>query len=104
MNEDYLLWGRIALNTKTNMYVMEDYDLVLTPDPGDGGSALGAAVIGYISEGRAIPMLENAYLGYDIENDNACEIVTRYKDLSFEILSKEHIVEKAASDLAEGKL
>ena len=95
--------GGVAL-LKTNMKIMDNCRLKLTPDPGDGGSALGAAVIGYMRTGEKLPILTNAYLGYDIHDDDSYGIVNEYKDLSLEVLSEERIVKRAADDLANGNV
>ena len=73
------------------MKIMDNYNLKLTPDPGDGGSALGAAVIGYMRTGEKLPILTNAYLGYDIHDDDIYGIVNEYKDLSLEVLMKKEL-------------
>jgi carbamoyltransferase len=58
--------GGVALNCSANRLIGEYYDNIwIIPNPGDAGSSLGAACLGY---GKRINWT-NAFLGYDIVGD-----------------------------------
>ena len=61
--------GGVALNTKINQTLLYlGNKLVICPDPGDGGSSLGAVVGLSLDEKKDYPKLNTAYLGYEIND------------------------------------
>lgn len=65
-HEAIIYSGGVALNCKCNNELGQINDLGISPDPGDGGNALGAAVA-YINEHRGkMIKLTSPYLGHDI--------------------------------------
>ena len=56
MMEKTIYYGEGVAQMQNKYEIMDNYELKLTPDPGDGGSALGAAVIGYMRTGEKLPI------------------------------------------------
>ena len=64
--------GGVALNSKTNQSIILEnlgYKLFIPPDPGDGGSSLGALSMGLQKETGITTKFDSPYLGYDIRDD-----------------------------------
>ncbi|KKP40643.1 hypothetical protein A2130_03660 [Candidatus Woesebacteria bacterium GWC2_33_12] len=73
--------GGIFLNVKANMRLLEEKvvdDLYVYPNPSDGGTAMGAALAGFITKGQKIKRQELLHPAYSREYKNS-EIITELK-------------------------
>jgi len=94
--------GGVALNTKANQKLLTKYpNILIPPDPGDGGSSLGCAYAALYNSTNIKIELKEPYLGYDIANDTILE-----GDIGLEVeyLDYRSIVNSAANDLASNKV
>ena len=70
-----MLWGGVALNCSANRLLGKYYDNIwIMPNPGDAGSSLGAAALGY--GGRV--NWTTAYLGYNIPGAYPVDAVIKH--------------------------
>lgn len=103
-SKNLCLAGGVALNCVANSYLFLNSpfeNIYIQPAAGDAGGALGAALY-YLAkeEGNKVP-LSNAYLGKSYRDE---EIQFAIKDLGFEYLEDERLLEKVSKDLAQGKV
>jgi carbamoyltransferase len=110
--DNLCLAGGVALNCVANGRVLRDgrfKHIWIQPAAGDAGGALGAALAAYHLHSAQPRRLENqldgmngAYLGPSYDDDE-CARQLKQAGARFERLSDGDIVERAASDLADGK-
>jgi carbamoyltransferase len=110
--ENLCLAGGVALNCVANSKVLHDGKfkrIWIQPAAGDAGGALGAALAAYhVHKGQPrrgdalLDSMNGAYLGpcYD---DDECIWRLEQAGARFERLAGDEIIERAASDLADGK-
>ncbi len=79
--------GGVALNSKVNYTLALKRRLLISPDPGDGGSSLGAASAAIFHETSTIPKFISPYLGYDINDDFIEESARKFHDIEYKDLS-----------------
>ena len=82
-----LFSGGVALNTKANYNLLKSFTILVSPDPGDGGSSLGAASANYFNIAKDIPKFVSPYLGYDISDDNVKDILIKYPNYNYKEFS-----------------
>lgn len=86
--------GGIFLNIKANMRLINDKivdDLFVYPNPTDGGTAMGAAMVGFMLKGRRVKRSELFHPAYGREytDSQILEGIKRYKDISYKKLGKD---------------
>jgi len=100
--------GGVAFNCVANgkLFTRTDFkNIFIQPAAGDAGSALGAALFlerKYTGNGRNYVM-NSAYLGPSYSSQE-CEKALKEKNLSYEKLPENALLERTARSLAEGKL
>jgi carbamoyltransferase len=110
--ENLCLAGGVALNCVANGMVMQDGKfkrIWIQPAAGDAGGALGAALAAYhLHKGQPrrldnqLDGMNGAYLGPEYDDDESARRLER-AGASFTRLDGHQAIERAASDLAEGK-
>lgn len=94
-----LFSGGVALNTKTNSTILKDNRLLISPDPGDGGSSLGAAsAVRYLYTGN-LTEFTNPYLGYDLSRDLVPTLLSKFTNLKYKKFESEDSLCQTAVDL-----
>ena len=110
--ENLCLAGGVALNCVANGKVLRDGKfkrIWIQPAAGDAGGALGAALAAYHLHAEQPRPLDNqldgmngAYLGPGYDNDE-CAFRLEQAGARFVRLGDEQVIERAATDLADGK-
>jgi carbamoyltransferase len=101
--------GGVALNSVANGRILRETDfeeIFIQPAAGDGGGALGAALLAYhglLNKPREF-VLEHAYWGKDYSEDEIKEILEN-KGLNYEHISDgERLEDRVVDDLVAGKV
>jgi carbamoyltransferase len=110
--ENLCLAGGVALNCVANGKVLQEGKfkrIWIQPAAGDAGGALGAALAAYhLHKGRPrrldnqLDGMNGAYLGPEYDDDESAHRLER-AGASFTRLDGDQAIERAASDLADGK-
>jgi carbamoyltransferase len=96
--------GGVALNTKANYSLLNNkYKLIIPPDPGDGGSSLGALVGAYLDKYGSVIRLTTPYVGFDLANDDDIEALPDNTSLKV-FPNLIDTIQAAATLLASGKV
>jgi carbamoyltransferase len=106
--EALCLAGGVALNCVANGRIRGETgfrDLFVQPAAGDAGTSVGAAYYCYhhvLGRQRAFVM-DNAYLGPEYD-PAACRQALRAAGLTHLALSEDHLIDRTATDVAQGKV
>lgn len=92
-SKNLVLSGGSALNSLANGKIINNTpfeNLYITPDPGDGGGSLGAALYTYYhySKSSSHQLLPSAYLGPEFTSNQIKKIIDKFQ-LSAELIAKE---------------
>ena len=105
--ENISLAGGVAMNVKNNLKISEIKELrnvYIPPSPDDSSQAMGACYVHYFKKFDKQPKpIENAYLGYQIYNNDVEKIINKLSKNNYRIFKK-NINEKAASMLLNNKV
>ena len=94
--------GGVALNTKTNQSIFLENlgsKLLIPPDPGDGGSSLGAVNMGLKAETDIVTRFDTPYLGYDISDDILYQDL--FTDLEIVKLERDQLIDYVSELLSQ---
>lgn len=100
--------GGIFLNVKANMRLLKNKlidELFIYPNPADGGTAMGAAMAGFLRNGKEIKreeLLHSAY-GRSYSNSEILKELKEAKGVIYKKLDKE-LAKKTAKLLVDGKV
>ena len=101
------LAGGVAMNVKNNLIISQKKEIknvYIPPSPDDSSQAMGACYVHYFKKFNKKPKpLENAYLGYKIDNEEVERIVKKISKKKYQIISK-NISDKAVSMLVNNKV
>ena len=99
--------GGVALNCKLNQALMDKgYKIFVPPDPGDGGSAVGAAMAVYteISGKSAVPFFM-PYLGYETTKEEICATLAEFdSEVTFSCWEPSEMRKFVAEKIASGSI
>ena len=95
--------GGVALNTKANYSLAKIRNLLITPDPGDGGNSLGAACAYSAIKKGILPRFITPYLGHDIKKESIEDIYRNLSGLSVTSFNNlNETIEAAVTYLSNG--
>ena len=106
--KNVVLAGGVFANVKFNQKISElkcVEKLYIYPDMGDGGLALGAAMLKHAEDKKTdlkIPRLNSVYLGPEYTDDQIKETLKQFKDLSFK--RSPSIASDVAKQIADNKI
>ncbi len=100
--------GGVALNSKANGRLLEESgfeNLYIQPEAGDGGGALGAALLAYriLTGKRADYLMEHPYYGAEY-GDEEIEKFLKENNIKYEKLSEEKLIERTVDALMANKV
>ncbi len=107
--KNLVLGGGSALNSVANGKILKNTDfddLWIPPDPGDGGSALGAAAYAHTSKlkGGRVKKFVNADLGPGFEKEEIRSFLDEEDIDYYEFSSRKEKLERAAKIINDGKV
>ncbi len=102
------LAGGVALNSKANGRILEESGfegIYIQPEAGDGGGALGAALLAYriLTGKRADFLMEHPYYGAEY-SDEEIERFLKENNIKYEKLSEEKLIERTVDALLANKV
>jgi carbamoyltransferase len=101
------LGGGVAMNVKNNLQISnikKIKNVFVPPSPDDSSQAMGACYFHCFNEKKNYPKpLENAYLGYEIDNKKIFKILKTFKKSKY-IITTKNINSKAARLLSRKKI
>jgi len=109
--QNICLAGGVAMNVKNNLKIKllnKFKNVFVPPSPDDSSQAMGACYNYYLNEiynkNKVYPQpLENAYLGYEIDDRKVLSIISKINNTEYSITNKE-INKKVAKLLIEKKI
>tara|TARA_B100001093_G_C26852469_1_gene1025759 strand:- start:1391 stop:3178 length:1788 start_codon:yes stop_codon:yes gene_type:complete len=99
--------GGVALNCKLNKSLMDNgYKLFIAPDPGDGGSAIGSAMmIHHRLTGKNPEPISEPYLGYRTDDEEICATLESFQeDIKYTIFERSELSGYVADKIASGSI
>jgi len=107
-SENLVMAGGVALNSKVNGLLLKETgfkNIYIQPEAGDGGGALGAALMAYsiITGGRPLFQLQHAYWGKEYGNGNIDKFL-RENNIKYEKLSQDKLIERTVELITKGKV
>jgi carbamoyltransferase len=108
-NKVLALSGGCAMNSLANGQIIENssFDsLIVPPNAGDGGGAVGAAVAAYYSIKKCLPLVKNyQYLGSQYSDEDICTAINKYNNkINYEKLNDDQMVDFISSELVNLKI
>lgn len=105
--QNICLAGGVAMNVKNNLQISninKIKNVFVPPSPDDSSQAMGACYFHYFNENKTYPKpIENAYLGYEINNEKIFKILKTINKSKYTITTK-NINSKAAKLLNNKKI
>ena len=105
--ENISLAGGVAMNVKNNLIISKQNkikNVYIPPSPDDSSQAMGACYVHYFKKFNKKPKpLKNAYLGYQINNENVKKIIKKIDKKKYQIITK-NINDKATIMLVNNKV
>lgn len=107
-SENLVMAGGVALNSKANGLILKETgfkNIYIQPEAGDGGGALGAALLAHaiLTGERPSFVLEHAYWGKEFANGEI-EKFLRENNIKYEELSEEKLIERTVDLIVQGKV
>lgn len=107
-SENLVMAGGVALNSKANGLILKETgfkNIYIQPEAGDGGGALGAALLAHaiLTGERPSFVLEHAYWGKEFANGEI-EKFLKENNIKYEELSEEKLIERTVDLIIQGKV
>lgn len=107
-SENLVMAGGVALNSKANGLILKETgfkNIYIQPEAGDGGGALGAALLAHaiLTGERPSFVLDHAYWGKGFENGEI-EKFLRENNIKYEELTDDRLIERTVDLLVQGKV